>query len=199
MRALSNILQKNLLSSQFTGNRIFLRPPKFTDFEEWSMLREKSREYLEPWEPKWSKNALSKNDFRRRISRYEHDIRFEKNIPFYIFTLQEKKLIGGVSISNISRGISQSCSIGYWIGERYAGNGYMTESVSVVVDCIFNVLKLHRIEAACIPQNIASKSVLNKVGFTEEGFAREYLQINGIWKDHILFGILSSDNYLRIK
>ena len=114
-------------------------------------------------------------------------------------SLKKKELVGGISISNISRGISQSCSLGYWIGQKYARRGYMTEAVSIAVDLAFNILKLHRVEAACIPENIASKSVLNKVGFTEEGYARKYLQINGIWKDHILFAMLSSDRYIKFK
>ena len=198
MPSLSNILQKNIIASQLTGKNIFLRTPQFSDFSEWSTLRSESRNFLEPWEPKWSKNSLTINEYRRRITRYEHDIRYERNIPFYIFILETKTLVGGVSLSNINRGIAQSCTLGYWIGEKYAGQGIMTEAVSVVTDFVFNVLKLHRLEAACIPQNIASKTVLKKVGFTEEGYARRYLQINGEWRDHNLFAVLSTDNYLKI-
>jgi len=199
MRTLSNILQKNIISSQFSGVKIYLRTPQFSDFTEWSTLRNESRNYLEPWEPKWSKSSLTKSNYRRRISRYEQDIRYERNIPFYIFTLEKNILVGGVSLSNINRGITQSCSLGYWIGEKFASQGYMTESVAVSAGIVFNILKLHRLEAACIPENTASRKVLKKVGFTEEGYARKYLQINGEWKDHNLFALLSSDNYLKLK
>ncbi|MBL41889.1 MAG: 30S ribosomal protein S5 alanine N-acetyltransferase [Rhodospirillaceae bacterium] len=198
MRTLTNILQKNIISSHFSGVDIYLRTPQFSDFVEWSNLRNESRKFLEPWEPKWSKNSLTKSDYRRRITRHEQDIRYERNIPFYIFTIKEDLLVGGVSLSNINRGITQSCSLGYWIGEKFANRGFMTEAVSVSASFVFNILKLHRLEAACIPENIASRTVLKKVGFTEEGYARKYLQINGEWKDHKLFALLSSDNYLKL-
>ena len=198
MRTLTNILQKNIISSHFSGVDIYLRTPQFSDFVEWSNLRNESRKFLEPWEPKWSKNSLTKSDHRRRITRHEQDIRYERNIPFYIFTIKEDLLVGGVSLSNINRGITQSCSLGYWIGEKFANRGFMTEAVSVSASFVFNILKLHRLEAACIPENIASRTVLKKVGFTEEGYARKYLQINGEWKDHKLFALLSSDNYLKL-
>ncbi|PPR79253.1 MAG: putative ribosomal N-acetyltransferase YdaF [Alphaproteobacteria bacterium MarineAlpha2_Bin1] len=197
MPTLSNILQKNIISSQFSGVDIYLRTPQFSDFNEWSTLRNESRNFLEPWEPKWSKNSLTKSDYRRRITRYEQDIRYERNIPFYIFLTERDILVGGVSLSNIRRGITQSCSLGYWIGEKFANRGYMTKAVAVSASIVFNVLKLHRLEAACIPQNIASRKVLEKIGFTEEGYARKYLQINGEWKDHTLFALLSSDDYLK--
>ena len=199
MPSLSNILQKKLISSQFIGRNIFLRTPQFSDFDDWSELRSESRNFLEPWEPKWSKNSLTRSDYRRRITRYEHDIRYERNIPFYIFILETKILAGGISLSNINRGITQSCTLGYWIGEKFAGQGLMTEAVAVVTDVVFNILKLHRLEAACVPENIASKSVLKKVGFKEEGYARKYLQINGEWRDHNLFAVLSSDKYMKVK
>jgi Acetyltransferases, including N-acetylases of ribosomal proteins len=199
MPSLSNILQKNLISSQFSGRNILLRTPQFSDFDEWSELRSESRNFLEPWEPKWSKNSLTRSDYRRRITRYEQDIRYERNIPFYIFILETKILAGGISLSNINRGITQSCTLGYWIGEKFAGQGLMTEAVAVVTDVVFNILKLHRLEAACVPENIASKSVLKKVGFKEEGYARKYLQINGEWRDHNLFAVLSSDKYMKVK
>ena len=112
---------------------------------------------------------------------------------FYIFRRDDDALVGGVTLSNVRRGVTQSCSLGYWVGERHARNGFMRDSLNALVPFIFNEMGLHRIEAACIPTNTASHSLLRKIGFTHEGYARRYLCINGVWQDHLLFAILTSD------
>jgi len=102
-------------------------------------------------------------------------------------------LIGGVTLANVRRGIVQAGTIGYWIGEPFAGQGLMTRALRVLLPFVFSELSLHRIEAACIPSNIASVRVLEKCGFVHEGLARRYLCINGVWQDHYLFGLLNED------
>ena len=102
-------------------------------------------------------------------------------------------MLGGVTLSQLRRGVTQSCSLGYWIGESFSRKGYMTAGLAALVDFIFDEVRLNRIEAACVPTNLASKALLLRTGFTLEGYARQYLCINGIWCDHLLFALLASD------
>ncbi len=180
-------------SSMITGKGVSLRYPQLGDFQAWSELRSDSRAFLTPWEPVWPADDLSRASFRRRIKRYQHDIREDVAYPFLVFRHEDDALVGGVTLSNIRRGVAQACSLGYWAGERYARQGYLSEAVRGVMPFIFKTLKLHRVEAACLPHNEASKALLRKVGFVEEGEARQYLRINGQWQDHVLFAALASD------
>ena len=131
--------------------------------------------------------------FRRRLRRYAEDISADRAYPFLIFRIADHALIGGVTLANVRRGIVQAGTVGYWTGEQFAGQGYMTLALKVLLPFIFSELSLHRIEAACIPTNKASVRVLEKCGFVREGLARRYLCINGIWQDHLLFGLLNED------
>ena len=173
--------------------RVYIRIPRVSDYSTWREIRAESRSFLEPWEPKWSPDSLTRLAYRRRLKRHVRDIRDDRGIAFFIFDRAGGSLLGGVTLSNIRLGVSRSCSLGYWIGERYARQGFMADSVVVIVRYVFDILRLHRLEAACVPSNIPSVGVLRKSGFTEEGLARKYLRINGSWKDHLLFSILSTD------
>lgn len=175
------------------GDRVTVRVPVLNDFEEWSKLRRESAGFLKPWEPTWPVNDLTRAAFRQRIKRYHRDLRDDIAYPFFIFSRESGELTGGLTLSNIRRGVAETASLGYWIGERHARRGFMSDAVCQVVEYAFDELMLHRIEAACIPSNAASISLLRKCGFSEEGFARHYLRINGAWRDHVLFAILSSD------
>ncbi len=175
------------------GDAVWLRPPKAADFEDWSRVREKSRAFLVPWEPVWPADVLTRASFRRRLKRYAQDARDDRGYSFFIFRQDDNALVGGVNLSHVHRGVSQSCSMGYWMGEPYARRGYMSDAVSATVSFIFEELGLHRVEAACVPANVPSRDLLRKVGFHEEGQARKYLKINGRWEDHILFAYLASD------
>jgi [ribosomal protein S5]-alanine N-acetyltransferase len=175
------------------GDGVFLREPQMSDYRAWAKLREESRDFLEPWEPRWAKDELSHHTFRRRIRYYQHDARQDLGYAFFLFRSSDSCLIGGVTLSNIRRGVSQSCSLGYWTGEPYARQGYMTKGVRAVIWYVFDVLRIHRLEAACLPENKASAALLTRTGFQYEGLARRYLKINGIWQDHWLFALLSDD------
>ena len=164
------------------GERIFLRQPHFGDFAQWSRLREESRAFLSPWEPTWPVDDLTRGAYRRRIRRYVQDMRDDLAYPFYAFRNEDE-----------GRGVTQSCTLGYWAGERFARQGYMSEAVSLVLPFVFGQLRLHRLEAACLPTNQPSIGLLEKVGFTREGYARSYLRINGSWQDHFLFAMLHDD------
>ncbi|RFC68839.1 MULTISPECIES: GNAT family N-acetyltransferase [Mesorhizobium] len=175
------------------GERVRLRAPALGDFRQWTSLRSESRSFLEPWEPSWSPDELDYSAWRLRIGRYREDIAQGSGIPFFLFSTIGDKLYGGITLSNIRRGVAQTGSLGYWIGARYAGQGFMQEAVRLVVEHAFDGLRLHRVEAACIPTNTRSVRVLEKAGFQREGVARSYLKINGVWQDHSLYAIVAND------
>lgn len=177
---------------RLTGDRVFLRPPERSDYEAWASLRANSRDFLVRWEPNWPPDALSRASFRARVARYAEDWRTDQAYNFFLFT-RDETLVGGIGLSNVRRGVSESASLGYWVGEPFARQGYMTETLPLVIDFAFERLGLHRIEAACLPSNIPSRSLLLRAGFREEGRAREYLCIAGKWQDHLLFAILRGD------
>ncbi|MEA2825523.1 MAG: [ribosomal protein S5]-alanine N-acetyltransferase [Alphaproteobacteria bacterium] len=175
------------------GDGVLLRYPQMSDYAQWSKLRDESREFLAPWEPTWALDELSREAFRRRLRRYQREIRDDVAYPFLLFRRPGDFLMGGCTLSNVRRGVTQSAAVGYWVGSRYARHGHMFAALNAMLPFVFGVLGLHRLEAACIPENEASRSLLLKIGFREEGKARRYLQINGEWRDHILFALLEDD------
>jgi ribosomal-protein-alanine N-acetyltransferase len=172
------------------GEGVILRTPQATDHAEWAALREHSREFLTPWEPTWPADDLSRSAFRRRIRRYTEDLRTDQSYAFLIFRSTDGRLVGGLTLANVRRGVAQAGSLGYWMGLPYTRHRYMTAAVRAVIPFAFGTLRLHRLEAACIPTNTASIRLLENTGFVREGYAREYLCINGIWQDHLLYGRL---------
>jgi [ribosomal protein S5]-alanine N-acetyltransferase len=181
------------LLPEVSGDGIVLRSPQISDYAEWSELRETSRAFLTPWEPTWPADDLTRASFRRRIKRYSEDQRGDLAYAFFVFRKRDNVLVGGLTLANIRRGCAQAASLGYWMGAPYARAGHMTAAVNAVVPFAFGTLKLHRIEAACIPANVASVGLLEKTGFKREGFARQYLCIDGIWQDHLLYAKLEND------
>jgi ribosomal-protein-alanine N-acetyltransferase len=175
------------------GEGVVLRPPQMSDYPEWAALREASRAFLTPWEPTWPPDDLARGSFRRRIKRYVEDQRCDLAYPFFVFRRNDNTLVGGLTLANVRRGCAQTGSLGYWIGVSHARRGYMTAAVACFVPFAFQTLRLHRVEAACIPANMASMRLLERTGFRREGFAREYLCIDGAWQDHLLFARLKGD------
>lgn len=173
-----------------TGGRVTLRAPRSADYAEWSNLRRESRDFLEPWEPSWARGELERSAFRERLSRYAAERRDGSGHVYFIFLQSSGELTGGITLGHIKRGVAQSGVIGYWMGQRFAGKGYMSESVDVVKRHAFGPLALHRVEAACIPENERSVRLLKKAGFELEGHLRSYLKINGSWRDHLLFSCI---------
>jgi len=178
---------------RLTDERVLLRPPERGDWQSWAELRGASRDFLTPWEPSWPSDALTRAAFRRRIARYAMDWRTDQGYSLFIYRRGDNVLVGGVGLSNVRRGVAETGSLGYWIGERYARQGFMAEALRLILDFAFNRLRLHRVEAACLPTNIPSKRLLLKIGFREEGYAREYLCIDNKWQDHVLFAMLKDE------
>lgn len=177
------------------GARVYLRAPQVSDWAQWARLRAESRDFLVPWEPTWSADALTRSAFRRRLRRYYRDAREEIGYAFFIFLQDDDSLLGGITLTNVRRGVAGACSIGYWIGKPRARQGFMADALISIYPFVFEDLQLHRLEAACLPANTASKGLLLKCGFSEEGFARQYLKINGGWRDHVLLALLDSDSW----
>jgi ribosomal-protein-alanine N-acetyltransferase len=175
------------------GDGVYLRYPRMGDYLAWSKLRGESRAFLSPWEPVWARDELSKSAFRRRLKRYQKESRLDTAYAFFVFRDEDDALLGGCTLSNVRRGVIQCCALGYWIGERFARQGYMHSAVRALIPFIFATLGMHRIEAACLPSNEPSKNLLQKAGFRQEGVARRYLQINGEWQDHVLFALLEDE------
>lgn len=179
--------------NRLDGKRIYLRAPRKGDQREWSVLRSESRDFLKPWEPTWPPNAMSRSAFRTRLMLMAADLKAKRSYSFFIFDRFSDALMGGITISNVRRGVAQNATIGYWIGRPYARQGFMAEAVQLILDFCFEILQLHRVEAACLPTNNPSRALLLGCGFKEEGLARQYLRINNQWQDHLTFGIIRSD------
>ncbi|MDB5460348.1 MAG: ribosomal protein alanine N-acetyltransferase [Caulobacteraceae bacterium] len=179
-------------SLNLDGPGVRLRAPRWRDYEAWSDLRRQSRDFLQPWEPVWPEDDLERRAFRRRLAAYSREMDAGSAYPFLIVRQSDNALVGGVTLSNVRRGVAQMGTLGYWIGQPYAGQGYMTAALRPLLAFAFGGIGLHRVEAACLPENIASHRLLLKSGFSEEGLARAYLKINGNWRDHLLFGMVSA-------
>ncbi len=138
------------------GDGVILRVPDVSDYAEWASLRERSRDFLTPWEPIWPVDDLTRGAFRRRIKRYVEDQTNDLSYSFFVFRKLDDVLVGGLTIANIRRGVAQAGSLGYWMGEPFVRRGHMTAAVRAVAPFAFGALALHRLEAACIPTNTAS-------------------------------------------
>jgi Acetyltransferases, including N-acetylases of ribosomal proteins len=181
------------------GARVRLRMPQLSDYAEWATLRGESRAFLEPWEPQWAPDELSKHAFRQRLKRYRYEFDQGTGVSFFVILKEGGHLAGGISLGNIRLGVAQSAHIGYWMGERFAGRGLMLDALELVIPFAFDRLRLHRLEAACIPENTRSVRLLEKAGFQREGLLKSYLRINGVWQDHFLYALIAGQHRARAR
>ncbi|MEE8445650.1 MAG: GNAT family protein, partial [Alphaproteobacteria bacterium] len=188
-----SLFQERNSAITLDGSRVMLRPPRRGDAGAWAALRQASREFLQPWEPTWPADGASRAAFHRRRLQILSEWRSGYGNGFFIFQRDGATLLGGITLSNIRRGVADTASLGYWIGAPHARQGYSTEAVRCVLDYALGALRLHRVEAACVPENIASRALLLKCGFQEEGLARGYLKIDGRWRDHVTFAMLAGE------
>ncbi|MDP5307629.1 GNAT family N-acetyltransferase [Paracoccus spongiarum] len=172
--------------------RIVLRLPVHSDFAAWTALRIESRDFLTPWEPVWSADHLSRKSFTNRVYWAGRASRGGTALPLFLLR-RDGVLLGAITLDNIRRGPAQTGTIGYWIGQPFARQGYMREAIGALVHHAFSALDLSRVEAACLPENAASRGVLERSGFKYEGVAQSYLQINGRWRNHVLYANLRGD------
>lgn len=173
--------------------RLTLRLPVHQDYHTWVQLRSESRDFLTPWEPTWAADHLSRKNFTNRVHWASRSNAAGSAVPLFLIRREDQALLGALTLDNIRRGPAQAGTAGYWIGERYARHGYMREALTAMVHHAFTELGLSRIEAGCLPENAASRGVLEKVGFKYEGVAQSYLQINGRWRNHVLYANLRAD------
>ncbi len=188
-----SLIGEGIPETRLVGPRVLLRPPIRADAAAWAELRRISRDFLEPWEPSWAIDAATRAEFHRRRQRYVDEWRSRAGYAFLIFHRDRGDLLGGIGLSNVRRGVADMASLGYWTGKPHARQGYMTEAVACAVAYALDTLGLHRVEAACLPENAASQGLLRKCGFHEEGMARGYLKIDGRWRDHLTFAVLNTD------
>lgn len=179
--------------TRLIGPEIYLRAPRRADQEAWLEIRRLSRDFLEPWEPSWPSDSLTPMGFRRRLNRFLSDWDAGTGYAFFIFRKADDALLGGITLANVRRGVVQSANVGYWIGLPHTRRGHMSEALQIVLHFCFSTLQLHRVEAATLPENLASRGLLERAGFRQEGLARQYLCIAGRWQDHVTFGILKDD------
>ena len=191
--------RRNRTSTELLTDRLLMRPPQMRDFEQWAKLRRDSQAFLAPWEPEWSRDHLSSRAFRNRVVWAERAIRQGEAYPLFLFRQKDGQVIGGITLSNVRRQPAQAATLGYWVGEAYAMQGYMTEALTVVQDHAFRTLDLSRLEAGCLADNIASRRLLERCGFKYEGVAQAFLQIDGQWRDHVIYALLRADRIDRAR
>ena len=173
--------------------RLSLRLPEHRDFREWAKLRHESKAFLSPWEPIWAADHLSRASFTNRVYWSQRAVKNGNAVPLFVFHKEAGQLVGAITLDNIRRGPSQMGTIGYWVGQQYARQGFMSEAIIAMVAHAFGALDLSRVESACLPDNLASRGVLEKAGFKYEGVAQSYIQINGRWRNHVLYAALRGD------
>ena len=173
--------------------RLTLRPPAHADFRDWASLRRDREGFLTRWEPTWAPDHLSRKAFTNRVYWAQRSISNGSALPLFLIRREDSSLLGAITLDNIRRGPAQAGTLGYWIGESHARQGYMREAIEAMVHHAFHRLDLSRIEAACLPENAPSRGLLEKCGFKYEGVAQSYLQIGGRWRTHVLYSALRMD------
>lgn len=173
--------------------RMTLRAPVHSDFRQWAALREGSAAFLQPWEPTWAPDHLSRRSFTNRVYWAQRSIANGTALPLFLIRRDDQALLGALTLDHIRRGPAQAGTTGYWVGEPYARHGFMSEALRALVHYAFTQMDLSRIESACLPENVASRGVLERCGYKYEGVAQSYLQINGRWRNHVLYANLRLD------
>lgn len=171
------------------SERLYLRPPKAQDYAQWFTTRSRSRHDLEDYEPRWPAGCLTKDFFIKRLRFQSENWARDRSYSFFIFRSGTDELIGGINLNSVLRGGIQHASIGYWLDIHARGHGYMHEATQRLLRFAFNDLKLRRVNISCLPYNERSRKVIERLGFEKEGYAKNYLQINGHWQDHLLYGM----------
>lgn len=193
------MFRRRSLSPVIETQRLVLRLPDMGDHVDWARLRRNGERFLREWEPSWSSDHLSKKSFRNRVYWAWRAREEGRALALFLVRREDGALMGAITLDNIRRGPAQAASVGYWIGPDYARQGYMAEALASVVHHAFTALDLSRMEAACLPENVPSRGLLERSGFKYEGVAQSYLQIDGRWRNHVLYANLRSDRRGRVE
>nr|WP_281494081.1 GNAT family protein [Jannaschia sp. S6380] len=170
-----------------------LRLPQHSDYRAWVNLRDGSAAFLRPWEPEWAPDHLSRKSFTNRVYWSSRSYGQGTALALFLTRKTDGAILGAITMDNIRRGPAQSATLGYWVGQSHARQGYMREAILAVGHHAFRRLDLSRLEAACLEENLASRGLLERSGFKYEGVAQSYLQIAGRWRNHVLYAMLRSD------
>lgn len=173
------------------GRRIELRPLELADFEGWREVRRRCADWLLKWEPAQPPGQTditsNRQAFAARCGARRREWQLGTGYGFGIFV--DDRFAGEINVNSVQRGPFQNAYVGYWIDEAQAGNGLIPEALVIVARFTFEDLGLHRLQVAIIPRNVASRRVVEKLGLREEGLAIRYLEINGVWEDHVRYAI----------
>jgi len=173
------------------GRRVVLRPLVAQDFNGWSEVRRRNGEWLTKWEPARLAHhpdpEINRDVFAARCGARDRERHAGTQYAFGIFV--DGAFAGEINLNNVVRGAFQSATIGYWIDKARAGHSFMSEAVLTLAQYSFESLNLHRLEICIIPRNAKSRRVVEKLGIREEGIAERFLEINGVWEDHVRYGI----------
>lgn len=173
--------------------RMILRPPQHGDFRAWTTLRRESANFLQPWEPTWAPEHLTRKAFTNRVYWAQRAMANGTALPLFLIHQDSDQLLGAITLDNIRRGPAQDGTLGYWVGAAHARQGYMREGIIALTHYAFTSLDLSRMTAACLPENLPSRGCLESSGFKYEGVAQSFLQIAGRWRNHVLYANLRSD------
>ena len=173
--------------------RLTLRLPEHGDWRQWSEVRAASTEFLTKWEPVRAEDHLTRRSFTNRVYWAQRAEAQGTALAMLLIRRADQQLLGALTLDNIRRGPAQTGTFGYWIGVDFARQGYMREAILALTHHAFTRMDLSRLEAACLPENAPSRGVLEKCGFKYEGVAQSYLQINGRWRNHVLYANLRGD------
>ena len=181
--------QKNI--PLIVTERLEIRLPSMTDYEAWVKVRRNSEKFLHQWEPEKARGFYSKNSFQMRVRWARKNFKLNQVLHLFFFSKVNNDLVGGLTLDNIRYGPFDSASLGYWLGEEFANNVFKTEALKSIIHYANKTLKITRLEAATLPTNNASKRVLEKCDFKYEGVGQSYLQINGRWRNHVMYANVS--------
>lgn len=185
-------MAEKILSPTLTTDRLIIDAPAISDYQDWLAVRRRNQNFLKPFEPEWPKDCLTRDFYVRRLARQNKDRDAGRGAYFFLKTRNTNKIIGGLNLNNIQMGAACHAHLGYWLDENVQGQGYMSEALTEVISYSFQTISLKRLNAACLPDNERSIKMLLNLGFEEEGYAKNYFEINGRWQDHRLFGLCSS-------
>jgi ribosomal-protein-alanine N-acetyltransferase len=172
---------------------LYIRPLEMEDAPALLDLRVRNRASFRPFEPVQGERHFTLEGQWDEIATCAQDARLDRRYAFGIFLSPDDEIVGRIALSNVARGAWQNATVGYYVAVEHQGRGYATEALRLVLRFAFEEAGLHRVQAGVVPENRASARVLEKAGFRREGMAERYINIDGRWRDHLIFAITKED------